>query len=373
MKSFLNYLLLLGLIVGLASCGKDDDTDPTTEPTPETPSYEIPTSYNFDNVSYTGQTHRLAMMSEWKSYMTESRTSGVTLDANRMKAMYANAEGAGFSQDYTKQIKSKTFEAVQGAFEDLIDELATASQSTVPGENGVSGVIESLDGAKSYLIGEDGLDHAQIIEKGLMGACFYYQGTTVYLGSSRMDVDNTTVEAGKGTEMEHHWDESFGYVGVPIDFPTNTNGLLFWGNYSNKRNAVLNSNESLMNAFLKGRAAISNDDIATRDEAISEVRTEWEKIAVGSALHYLNSGMANFNDMALMGHGVSEAIGFIYGLQFNEAATITNGQVNELLTMVAGSSDFDNMNLYNTTAANLESARDMLASIYNMDAIKGDF
>ena len=50
------------------------------------------------------------MMAEWKAYMATSQTQGVAVDATKMKAMYSNSEGAGFSQAYTKQIKSKTFE-----------------------------------------------------------------------------------------------------------------------------------------------------------------------------------------------------------------------------------------------------------------------
>lgn len=365
---YLKNLFLLFIISMLASCNMEDDVNVDVAP-----SYEIPTFYNFDNVSYTGQTSRLNMMTEWKAYMGTSKTMGVALDADRMKAMFANAEGAGFSQEYPKQIKSKTFEAVQADFEALIDELAAASASTVAGSEGVSGVIESNDGAKSYLVGEDGLDHAQVIEKGLMGACFYYQGTSVYMGDDRMNVDNEIVEPGEGTAMEHHWDEAFGYLGVPKEFPVNTSGLVFWGTYTNRRNDLLNSNQTLMDAMLKGRAAISNDDLTARDEAITEARAAWEEVSVGTALHYLNGGIADFDDMALRSHDLSEAIGFVYSLQFNEGRKIDLAQINEILTLIAGSSDFENMNLYNTAVADLQTAKDKLAEYYGFEAIKDQF
>ena len=72
----------LSLILLVWSCGNDDDVviDPL----------EIPEAYNFDNVDYSGQTQRLAMMLELKDYMKTARTSGVALDASRLKAMYAN-------------------------------------------------------------------------------------------------------------------------------------------------------------------------------------------------------------------------------------------------------------------------------------------
>lgn len=368
MNYFKQSLLLLTTVILLGSCGKDDEN--------ATNDYTIPTTYSFENVSYDGQIQRIKQLTELKSYMATSQVSGVALDAGRLQAMYENdAANAGWTQTYddSKQMKSKTFEPVQADFVALLDELAAASQSTVTGENGVSGVIESNDGTKSYLIGDDGLDHAQVFEKGLMGALLYYQAVGVYMEPGKIDADNITIEPGEGTAMEHHFDEAFGYYGVPTDFPSNTDNLSFWGTYSNGRNDVLGSNQKMMDAFLKGRAAISNGDIIDRDEAIETLRKEWELISVGTALHYLNSGIENFEDMAIMGHGVSEAIGFIYALQFNPEKTITNTQVNELLVTIAGASDFESMNLYNTSATKLKEAKDKLAEYYNLEETKDSF
>ncbi|MEZ4887937.1 MAG: DUF4856 domain-containing protein [Chitinophagales bacterium] len=365
LKSYLKFLLLAFVIFSIG-CDKDDD---------DTPTYEIPTTYSFKNVNYSGQTQRLAMMNELKSYMTTSRSDGAVLDANRLKAMYANdAANAQFTNTYdtSKQLKDKTFENARTDFDTLLEALALASESTVEGSEGTSGIIQSLDGTRSYLIGDSGLDHAQLIEKGLMGACFYYQSTAVYMGEDKMNVDNETVTDGEGTTMEHHWDEAFGYLGVPIDFPTNTDGIVFWGSYSNQRNDVLGSNQKLMDVLLKGRAAISNGDLDTRDEAIEEAREIWELIGVGSALHYLNSGIANFDDMALRAHALSEGIGFLYGLQFNPDKRVTNQEVNDLLTVIAGSSDFASMNLYNTTVEKLQQAKDELAAAYGLEAQKDE-
>lgn len=364
MKFAKTFALLICL--SCLACDNDDDTSPQ---------YDIPTTYIFENVNYSGQTQRLAMFTELKTYMATSRETGTVLDFNRLQAMYTNdVDNAAWQGAYetSKQLRNKTLENVQADFDALLEELALASQSTVNGSEGQSGVISSEDGTKSYLIGDDGLDHAQLIEKGLMGACLYYQATSVYFGADKMNVDNETIEAGEGTMMEHHWDEAFGYFGVPTDFPTNTAGLLFWGNYSNKRNSILNSNEQLMDELLKGRAAISNNDLEARDEAIAAAREQWELIAVGSAIHYLNEGMSDFEDMALRGHGLSEAIGFIYSIQFNEAKIITNAQVDELLAIIAGDSDFSNMNLYTTSIDNLQSAKDKLVAYYELENLKDE-
>lgn len=364
-----NYFLLFiaGLLL-FTSC-KDDDDETTTE-------FTIPTTYNFDNVSYSGQTQRIGMLTEMKAYMKSANTSGTVLEADRLAAMYANdAAIAGWSGTYedSKQMRSKTFEPVQATFDALLNDLAVASESTVAGIDGTSGVVISNDGASNYLLNANGIELGQVIEKSLMGALLYYQATAVYFEPGQIDSDNETITEGRGTEMEHAYDEAFGYFGVPVDFPTNTDNIAFWGNYSNGRDAVLVSNQSIMDGFLKGRAAISAKDIVVRDEAIAEVRTDWEMVVVGTAIHYLNSGLADFDDVARRAHGLSEAIGFIYSIQFSPTKKINNDQVEELLTLVGGSSNIIDANLYNVTEANLQAAKDLLADWYNVADIKDEF
>lgn len=367
MLKITKFLLLFLSVSVFVACEKDE----------EPMVLNIPTTYDFDNVSYSGQQTRLAMFSEMKTYMsTANVVGGAELDEGKLLAMYANDSAKAswsVAYDADKQLKNKTFELVQEDFEAILSRMAAASKSTVAGAEDVAGVIESNDGAKKYLIDKKGLDLTQIFEKSLMGALLYYQATSVYFGDDRMNVDNEEVTDGKGTTMEHHWDEAFGYLGVPIDFPTTTSGLFFWGDYANKCEAVLGNSQAIMTAMLKGRAAISQKQLDKRDEAINEARAEWELISVGSALHYLNVGIEQFDDKAIALHGLSEAIGFIYSLQFNEGKKITNAQVSELLTLVGGSDEFSEMNLYNASIPNLRSAKDKLSGYYDLDAKKDEF
>lgn len=363
-SSILKFSFLLLMTLVIVSCGEDEPIG-----------YEIPTTYTFDNVSYSGQTQRLAMLQEIKNYMETANTAGNSVSADRLKAMFENdAANAGFVQTYddSKQLKSKTFENQQIIFENLFEDFESESQSIVPAVNGTAGVQVSLDGSKAYFVNSNGLEYTQIIEKGLMGACFYYQATAVYFGEDKMNVDNITVEAGEGTAMEHHWDEAFGYLGVPTDFPTNTDGLNFWGKYVDKRNAVLGTNMTIMNSFLKGRAAISNDDLTARDEAIVEIRNTWELVSASTAIHYLNSALANYNDDALRNHALSEVAAFVYSLQFNPLKKVTNAQVDNLLILIGGDSDFANMNFYLPTESGLQSAKDALATYYSLEDKKDD-
>ncbi len=364
MKKVFPIALLAGLVLLFVGCKKDQPGL----------SYDIPETYNFMPASYDGQLQRLRMFTELKAYMKTAQT-GAVLDRHILQARYTNdidnAQWIG-NYDASKQLRGKTFESEQPTFDALFAKLATDSESTVAGSEGQAGIVTSLEGNKKYLLSATGLDNAQLIEKGLMGACLYYQATGVYFSPARMDVDNVTVTPGEGTDMEHHFDEAFGYFGVPADFPSRTDGVVFWGQYSIERNQVLDSNQRMMAAFLKGRAAISNQDIATRDVAIAEAQANWERIAVGSAIHYLNSTLSTFDDMALRGHQLSEALGFIYALQFNPEAKISYTQIRELLQLVGGTADFATMNLYAATIANLQQAKDQLANYYGLQREKDE-
>ena len=352
--------LLCAVIMMASACEKEDP-----QPTPD-PGYTIPTSYNFSNVSYTGQTQRLSMMDELSTYMKTGNTSLTVLDAQRMKDMYANTGNPFSDTDLNssgKQLRNKTFSLDQSLFDAYFDSLAQASQSTASGSNGVAGVVSSSsDPSKKYLLDKNGIEYTQLIEKGLMGAIFYYQAVSYYFDKTQTD-DNNTVITGEGTAMEHHWDEAFGYFGVPLDFPTNTTGIKYWGKYSNNRNAVLNCNATIMNAFLKGRAAISNKDYTARNEAITAASEAWEKVCATTAISYINSAKTNLTDDAIRNHALSECIGFVMSLKYNINKKITDAQIAQVQSYIG-------TNLYDVTVANLDSAKNLLSSIYGLDSVK---
>lgn len=362
MPSTFRKTFVMGIVAltAFTSCKKEID--------PVKPTYEVPTTYNFQNVNYSGQTARLDMLDELSKYMKSANTANVVLDTQKMKDMYANQNNA-FPQEALntsgKQLKDKTYSTDQPFFELLMDKLALASQSTTPGSNGVAGVVTSKDGAKSYLLDENGFEYAQIIEKGLMGALLYYQATAVYLSEEKTGdaVDNAAVKEGEGTKMEHHWDEAFGYLGVPVNFPTNTQGIRYWGKYVNSRDAKLGSNAKLMNAFLKGRAAISNKDMKGKNEAIPVIREEWEKAIAATFINYMNNAKTNSTDDAIRNHALSEAIGFIRSLKYNPAKKITDAQIDQVLAFIG-------TNLYDVKVTDLDKARDLIATVYGLNDMK---
>jgi hypothetical protein len=359
------------LALGFTSCQPDDDF-----------SYTVPETYSFDNVSYSGQTARLDMMAEITSYIKTAHVANATaLDGAKIKDMYGDNTGNHFStsdlNSSTKQLKSKTISTEQNNFEAYMDAVALASQSTgITASNGQAGIAANNAGTKFYLLNENGIEFAQVIEKGLMGACFYYQGTSVYMGAGKMDVntiDNTTIIEDEGTEMEHHWDEAFGYFGINKDFPTNTTDIRFWGKYVNKHETAYPLNKIVMDAFLKGRAAITAKDIETRDAQIEILRKNWELVVVATSIYYLNLIKDDLGpDPVAAYHGLSEVYGFISSLKHGTGASgITTSQVNNILTDLFGSSDALQANNYNVTVAKIEATKTALVGVFtDLAAVK---
>ena len=178
------------------------------------------------------------------------------------------------------------------------------------------------DTSASYLQSATGLEWTQMIEKGLMGACFASQMTSNYLAGIESD-DNTVavdVSAGKYyTEMEHHWDEAYRYFTDAVDYPTNGTNR-FWGKYANKSYLEdnLGSATDISTAFRTGRAALSAgntaDALAQRDIIIAEVK----QMQAGMAIHYLNDVKSKIGTASqdAINHSMSEALAFIMGIQF---------------------------------------------------------
>lgn len=382
----MNKLLLpvVALSLIFASCKKEGCTDETAQNyNPDAKKddgsctflidndglYEVPTSYSFadgagnSTVDYSGQTDRLDQLSEIVTKIKSGAFAQVY--AQDLKDMFANTGGNGngnFSFSSTKQLRDKCFSLDVNLFESIMDSVEAASANfAVTASNGQSGILTS--GTSTYLVGANGMDYAEIIEKGVMGAVFMHQALNHYLDGAQMNVDNTSaVDAANGkyyTQMAHHWDEAFGYFGVPTDFPTSP-ATRFWGKYCNSQNANLGSNAVMMNNFLKGRAAIANNVYSDRDAAIQEIRLMWENIAAHQAMKYIDNAVGYFGtDDAKFMHAVSEAYGFIWNLRYAPDATRRLSQT-EVTTIVAMFGD----NFWELTVQDLQTIKATISAAY---------
>lgn len=345
MRKLLLSLSLFSLVsIILNSCKKGKDTN----------KYDVPTTYTFDSVDYSGQTTRLDMITELLTEVKKGNTSGTIVSAQKLKDMYANINNqftVAALNTSGKKLKDKTFASEQTIIESYFDLLETASQSTQPGSNGVAGIV----GTRLY--DANGIEYKEAIEKGLMGALIYYQISEVYLSESEIGASIAK------SNRQHHWDEAFGYYGVPVDFPSNLTGIRYWGKYGNERDALLGVNATIMNAYLKGRAAINNDDNAEVTKQASVIRENLEKVLAGTVLHYINDAIDAFGDDNTRNHTLNEFTGIVRALKFNSAKKISDAQIADILNLVG-------TNYYNVTLPNLNAAKNSLSTIYGMDAVK---
>lgn len=379
----LNISIFTGVLLLMVGCTKDDDNNPQpiNPIVPVTPGYSTPSTYSFvdatgnSTVDFIGQKQRLEMAEEIIDYAKSANTLGVTVGASTLKNMYANngytwvdAPGLGMTGS-TKQLKDKTAGGdvgVQDLVESYFDSLEVLSNLNYDNSAeayGYGGVWNN--GTKSYLQAGSGIEYKEMVEKAFMCAVFMNQMTVNYLGTLADD-DNENLVAGKNyTEMQHHWDEAYGYFTSGINYPTE-GADRFWGEYTYKREAVLGSATIISEAFRKGRAAIDNKDYVTRDAQIAIIRNEMERICAGTAISYLNKAKSNITNNCVKNHELSEAKGLIDGLRYGYKAVSGTGMVatdiDIALTYLA---DFENISI-----SDINNLIDFVASKTGLDSVK---
>ena len=377
--------LVVGSLLLSFACKKDDNTNPDGN---DNTDYVVPTTYVFTDkagnstVSFQGQLDRQNQLVEMMKLAKGTNVAGTAIEVVTLQDMFSNKDGNGggnFSFTSTKQIKDKTAgndPTVTGMIEGYMDSLATLSATTRVGVEdggpGKGGVLRNGD--KTYLQSATGIEYAQMIEKSIMTATFYYQITQGYLSPEKIgdQVDNTTPVVKDGvnlfyTTMEHHWDEAFGYFSTRTDFPVNVkdNGV-FLAKYSNSRDAVLGSNNRIMNAFLKGRAAIANNDLKIKNAMVEVIKRELERVVAGSAIHYLNDAVKNIAIHPTRNHVLSESIAFINGLRYGRApGDPINATLNTVLDLIG-------TDLYVVKQEKLIEARDVLSAAIGLDDVKNE-
>lgn len=380
MKLFHKLLFASVFALSITSCAKKGCTDPTAANYDSIAeeddgncdyTYNVPSEYVFTDgdgnstVSYSVQTARMDMLSEMVSYLkTANNDPAVTLSATDLLAMYDNSYNGWSDADLVgngKQLKSKTAlddAGIQSMFEGWMNAAAAATPSS----------------NTSYLQDASGLEWTQVIEKGLMGACFASQMTSNYLAGISSD-DNTTIEDGKYyTEMEHHWDEAYGYFTDAPDYPTNGTDR-FWGKYANKSYLEDNigSATDIATAFRTGRAAIASGNMSDVLAQAEIIKTETKQMVAGMALHYLNDVKAQISsgtaDQSSINHSMSEALAFIFGIQFitdnpDMSSADVMALVNQIEPSVAG---------FSQNTMNINTVIDQVAAAAGLTDKKDDF
>lgn len=384
------------LAVGFTACKKDDVTSSATQLRPKIDYNTLTATTNYfdafkdqagnTTVDFSGQTTRQDMMAEMDSVMRIATgahaTKGVpaaAVSATLLKNMYANT-GSPFRQATLnaatdKQLKAKTAasfstvdaEASRQRFESWMDKVAAASASyDKTAADGQAGIVTATSGGK-YLVDEKGIEYGQLIQKGLIGAVLMDQIVNVYLGAEKQGLDNSKAVEGKNyTAREHSWDEAYGYLTKNPVYPTpnpsdNTKFLeRYLGNYVRP----VGDPAQLFLAYLKGRAAVVNNDNATRDAQIATIRQHIEKALGTFAVSYLNKAKSAMTaDVAAAMHAFGEGAGFVYALRFANSPKINAVKSDALLTrLIGGTKGF-----YSLTPAIIDEVRNEIATAFNID------
>jgi hypothetical protein len=347
-KTILALSALTAAFMMMTSCSKDKKDD--------TPVYDVPTTYNFSNVNDSNQIMLLTMADQVMAKINTANASpNVVITAQSLKDMMNNT-GAPFN-DSVYNLNGSGLKLADNcptemltAFNNYFDSIEVYSNSSAAASQGVAGVASSsVTATKKYLLSPNGVFYSQVIKKMFNGLCAY-QIANVYMPNlAGTTLDNTTVVPGQGTAMEHAWDQAFGFFGVPVTFPTTTTGSKYFGSYSNQVNAGLGSNATIMNAFLKGRAAISAKDMTTKNAQAAILIATFDALnaaCIVQEMHETNTNIAAGDAVAAYGT-LSESLGFVMNFKYlTNGRKITDAQIQQLLSLY-DSVNPNNPNLYN--------------------------
>jgi hypothetical protein len=324
---------------------------------------------------------RLKMFQALNYYSTSAVSANETIDATVLENMFSNTANP-FSDISTStisvsgaelnssevQIRNTVAsshapadaEAARAEFEGHFADIEIASQSvTTTASPGVAGKLGN------YLLDEKGIEIAQVIQKSLIGAL-----QLDYIGNVLLDkglsADNSTVVSDKNyTQLEHNWDEAYGlltlnpiYLEGATDASKNTvefgAGSYIWE--YNKTNYA-----NIYPAFLKGRAAIVNNDKAELHAQAMFIRTEFEKALANAALGYLEKWKTGTTDAA-RAHAIGEALGFIYSLRFANLHGVDAAFSDDLIEDLVGSTN----GFWDLDAAKINAAADAIKAKFNL-------
>ncbi len=333
--------------VSLSSCSDDDDT-PVTPPVVA----DLRTKIDYAKVTTTtpykalfidakGDTtvdlstgnNRYRMFQGLNYYLGSAVRDSATLDATVMKNMFANTSnpfvdvpslkivGATLNssgvQLKDKTASSKTAAEITAANTYLETSFAAMADASKSVKKAASKGVAGKSG--TYLLDAKGIEHAQIIQKGLIGALQLDYISNVLLVKG-LEADNKSLVSGKNyTALEHNWDEAYGLLTLsPVYLAGSTDAVRgtsesFLGSYIweyNKENYA-----KIQPAFVKGRAAIVNNDAAELKTQATFIRTEMERAIAKAAVGYLGKWKTSTTDAA-RAHAMGEGLGFIYSLRY---------------------------------------------------------
>lgn len=344
-NTLIPQILLIFAVFGFSSCEEDNETPSLrTRIDYSTLSPSVPYSSIFVDASGNSTVDlsqgniRLQMFQALNYHSTSSVAAGTPVDATVLQDMFSNSgnpfydisttsvsvtgevlntSGVQLRNAVASSFPATEAEAVRTKLEGYFSQIETASQSVAnTASQGVAGKLGN------YLVDEKGIEIAQVIQKSLIGALQLDYIGNVLLDEGLNAENFQTVGDNNYTQREHNWDEAYGLLTLnPIYLEGSSDaakGTIEFGAGSylweyNKANYA-----QIYPAFLKGRAAIVNNDNAELQAQATFIRTEIEKAIAAATLGYLGKWKTNPDNDAARAHAIGEGLGFIYSLRFAE-------------------------------------------------------
>jgi len=413
-----NVSLATCLVLTLAACNESDDTDDNGSNKPDDEKITVPDSYSFTSpfvegqsgVSYTGQTKRHILIEDLKGAIKELGEDE-TQDVKANLDFYFRFDGSSSDSvafDYALSGETLAPGSTYGDIssdKDLVGKIAGKDKAThlldgqligwelgmdadpTPEElvdyfiaqleaqatDGVTDQITIVGGTNvgidKVYVSPAGHDYSQLLQKFLLGAVAYSQGTADYMQTD-FSASNDSADEGKAySSLQHKWDEAFGYFGAARNYGNYTdeeisgNGgrVEFAGSYNDAngdgsvdirsevnfghsvncgkrdRTAIVATDftKEAFDAFLTARVILNAGETLDADQfaqfqaAKLKASQSWEKCIAATVVHYINaviSDMGDFSDDAayvdlgaFKNHAKhwSEMKGFALSLQFN--------------------------------------------------------
>ena len=440
-----------------------DDDDSANPAIPDTYAFDSRFEQGEDSVSYSGQTFRHVLISDMKGHIGDmtDRLNGtdgpawfpVAGDVIAELDFYVEFDGStsgtiahgiettpgalqstyGDLHDGTSLQAKIAGNDADGQYADWSTDFAGwgATGSTTPEDLLRSWIQELDDAAVAWSTGTiaqdpagnpvgdvfvtaDGRDLRQLIQKFLDASIGFSQGADDYLDddfAGKGLLSDNTEAAGTGkaySDLEHAWDEGFGYFGPARDYGDWTDDQIAdddwmdtfdpdgaidlkseWtkGHSVNaaKRdrgaNVATDFTQQAWDAFLTGRAIITAADGDLGAEDMTKLQEQrdlaldaWEKGIAATVVHYINDVLQDMGDYPSEDFGElakhwSEMKGFALAFQFNRRSPMLtdfetfHGLLGDAPVLSnAVEADIDQYE------ANLRTARGMLQTAYGFDA-----
>jgi len=374
MKNLFYLSFIFSITLFITSCDKDEDNDHDHDHNhgdivaPDTYSFERD---GLSTVSYPGQTCRLEMAEDlYNAFKTPSYSEEEILtmfnDGVGFPVEYECGKNVGSKTSASSTASSVTGERIEGMISQVVNDVFPNWDTDASA--GVAGKVTESDGTERRVNG-DGMEIDQLFVKSLIGALCLDQITNNYLTATKLDGgsnDATGLEAGEYTDMEHYWDEGFGYLYGRDDQENPVLGLgVVLNKYLGKvNNTVAHAGiaDVIYDAFKLGRAAIVAGDYVVRDQQSAIIKSNLDKVIAQKASDYLRGGadiISSGADRADAFHDLSEGYGFVLSLQFTDY--FSTNDVNDMLDQLEAGNGFWDITSdeLNSMASTIEAAAGM--------------